>query len=124
MTVALDLNQAADYASGNLYTLWTADTLKTKVIAFWQSVNGLFPDETVNNQPVGNWIAIIAAFAPSILNFEASIRLGVPNTLATYTQIVDYVYRMFKLADVQVTAGLLSSAQGVALLAAYNLQFS
>lgn len=122
MTVAADLLEAAEFAQGNLQTLWVADTLQARMIAFWQAITDDFPEETPNNRPVGNWIAVIAAFSPSILDFETSTRLGV-DTLATYQTAAIYIYRLCKFAYYYHADALITNAQRDAILAAYNAQF-
>lgn len=133
MAIAATLLEAANITPANLQPLWAADTLQAKVIAFWQAIVGDFPDEVDNNQPVGNWIAIIAAFAPSILPYAqegtpgTSALVGL-NTIATFNLAVDYIYRFCKFASVYSgEAGgtaFITATQATAILAAYNAQFS
>ena len=118
MTVAATLPIAATIAAENLYTLWAANTLKTKATSFWQSLVAVFPDQDVTSHPVSNWLILIAALADQMP--ATSVPYGNLNTM------IDYVYRICF-----VTSGLntqtpkqVTNTQAAALLAAYNLQFS
>lgn len=127
MTAAADLLEAAGLAPSNLQPLWAADTLRPAVIAFWEQASPTFPDQIPNNRPIGNWIAVIAAFAPTILDYDQAPPLTAPlglGTLATYQQAVDYVYRLCKLAHALRAQGLITAPQATALLAAYNAHFA
>lgn len=122
MAIAGSLLEAAELTTANLSALWIDDTLRDKVIAFWQQANPTFSDQTPNDRPVGAWLAIIAVFAPTILDFETDEAndLNV-DTIETFRQAIDYVYRICKFANAYQ---LISSAQKTALLAAYNDQFA
>lgn len=125
MTAAANLLEAANLAPQNLRALWETDTLKPKVIAFWQAIVPAFPEEIDNNRPVNNWIAIIAAFAPSIMPFADTENPGVSpwpgGTITLFGIASDYVYRLCKFGYYYP---LITPAQKAALLAAYNAQFS
>lgn len=122
MAVAADLLDAAAKTPTNLLPLWQANTLKAKMVAFWQAITDDFLDQTPNDRPVGAWISIIAAFSPSILNYEqpafSDVGLG---TVSTFETSVDYIYRLCKFSYYYT---LISSAQKAAILAAYNAQFA
>lgn len=126
MAPAANLLEAATKTPSNLLPLWEASTLQAKVIAFWQAIDPEFPDEVDSNQPVSNWIAIIAAFAPSILDYEQPApNSGVGlNTQATFQTTVDYIYRLCKFAYYYAAQGLISATQAAAILTAYNAQFA
>ena len=117
---AADLTQAANDAASNLAVLWAADTLKAKVTTFWQAIDPVFPESSPGNKPIGDWIAIIAALAPTILAYEQSDRQGV-GSVTTYNLAVDYVYRLCKFAAVYDG---ITGAQQTQLLAAYNAAFT
>ncbi len=117
MAVAADLLEAANLAPQNLRVRWEANTLQTRMVAFWQAINPDFEEQTPNDRPVAAWIAVIAAFAPTILPF-ASTAAG---TITTFTLAVDYIYRICKFAYYYT---LISPAQKAAILAAYNAQFA
>lgn len=125
MTVAADLLDAANLTSQNLRPLWEADTLKPKMIAFWQQIQGSFQEQIPNDKPIINWIAIIAAFSPFILNFADNKAPGVTpyagGTITTFSTAVDYIYRLCKFGFYYT---LITPTQKAALLAAYNAQFS
>jgi hypothetical protein len=124
MTVAADLMDAANLAEDNLFPLWKADTLQAKVTAFWQAINPVFPDEDAPSRPIGAWVAIIAAFAPTILPFNnIGIDVG-SNTIVTFQQAVQYIYRICKLGFALNAQAFITPSQSTALLAAYNAQFS
>lgn len=123
MAAAPDLFEAAEQAPADLQLLWQADTLQDDVIAFWREALVAVPASIPNNKPLANWLAIIAAFAPSILDYEATNVTGTQNmlgTLTTYQTSVDYVYRFCKLAYALQGQGLITNTQATALLAAYN----
>lgn len=126
MAAASTLLNAAQLASGNLYTLWIADTLATKVAAFATAANAIFPETTPNNQPIGNWIAVIAALAPTILAFEPDGTSRADGSVVTYNHAVDAVYRICKLGwEFQnASPALITGSQATQLLAAYNAQFA
>lgn len=125
MTVAVDLLDAANLTPQNLRPLWEANTLKTKMIAFWQQVSPAFVDELPNDHPIVNWLSIIAAFSPAILNFADNKAPGFTpysgGTITTFSTSVDYIYRLCKFGFYYP---LITPAQKAALLAAYNAQFS
>lgn len=125
---ALTLLEAANQTPTNLNPLWANDTLQAKVIAFWESLVQLFPDDISNNQPIGDWLAIIAAFAPSILPYAQEGTPGTTslvglNTIATFRTAVDYIYRFCKFASAYSDQNLITTLQADAILAAYNAQF-
>lgn len=125
MTVAADLFDAANLAPQNLRALWVVDTLQTKMINFWQAINPVFEEQIPSDRPVANWIALIAAFSPSILPYAAVKDPGATpyagGTISTFSTAVDYVYRICKFA---YEYPLITPAQKAAILAAYNAQFS
>ena len=125
MTVAVTLLEAANLTPQNLRPLWEVDTLQAKVIAFWQAINPAFEEQTLNDHPVADWIAIIAALAPSILPFAVNASPGATpwagGTITTFELAVDYVYRLCKFAFYY---GLITPAQKATILAAYNAQFA
>lgn len=129
MTAAANLDQAAALAADNYYALWTADTLKTAVTTFAADapMNALFLNAATNDQPIINWIAVVAAQATQILPFVQVTVSGKPygiGTLATMSQAVDYMYRLCKLAYAMQQAGLITSGQAAAILTAYNTNFA
>lgn len=125
MTVAADLLEAANLTPQNLRIRWEADTLQTRMIAFWQAINPSFDEQTPNDHPVADWIAVIAAFAPAILPFAANANPGATpwagGTITTFELAVDYVYRLCKFAFYYT---LITPAQKATILAAYNAQFA
>jgi len=126
MALVDDLNSDAANASVKLLPLWKADTLQARMIAFWEAVSDDFPDANAQSRPISNWIATIGSFAPTIQDFvngdptHTSVGMG---SITTYRQSVDYIYRMFKLAAVLLTAGLITNAQGTALHVTYLAEF-
>ena len=125
MTVAVTLFEAANLAPQNLRVLWEADTLQARMIAFWQGINPSFQEQTPNDHPIADWIAIIAAFSPSILPFAAVKDPGATpwggGTISTFSLAVDYVYRLCKFA---FEYQLITNAQKATILAHYNTQFA
>lgn len=125
MAVAVDLLDAANKTSQNLRPLWEADTLKAKMIAFWQQLQPSFQEQTPNDHPIINWISIIAAFSPFILNFADRAAPGITpysgGTITTFSTSVDYIYRICKFGFYYQ---LITPTQKAALLAAYNAQFA
>lgn len=129
MTAAADLNQAATLAPKNLQIPWAADTLKTKLSAFWAALNPSFEDAIPNDHPIGNWIALIGNLAQNILPYEpAASGTTQVGTLATYQTAVTYVFRLCKLAYALQNStnpkAKITSGQAAAILAAYNTQFA
>ena len=122
MTIAAGLTEAANLTPENLLPLWQADTLQAAMIAFGTAANPIFEEQSPDDRPLGAWIAVIAAFAPTILDFEQDLRTGV-GTITTFEKSVDYIYRICKFGASQKNAGLITTAQANALLAAYNAQF-
>jgi hypothetical protein len=125
MPAAANLLEAALFAPQNLEARWVNNTLQARMVAFAAAANPIFPDDVANNHPLGNWVGVIAALAPSIEVFDNNppfVSNGI-GTIGPFRAAVDYVYRMFKFASRQLADGLITSAQGTALLAAYNAQF-
>lgn len=123
MATATDLLDAATQTPANLNTLWRADTLQARVTAFASDLVDDFPDDVPSNRPIANWLAVIAAFAPTIQSFDnAGSHLG-QNTEQTFQAAVRYVYRICKLGYYYEDEGFISSAQAAAILAAYNARF-
>lgn len=114
MTVAANLIQAAGLSYDNCFAKWTANTLKVKLTAFWQASSLVFDQNRPNDVPPGNWISILATLASQM----AAADVPFPDLNAS----AQYVYRLCWLTQALVTQGLLTNAQGVALLAAYNAQ--
>lgn len=127
MTVAADLLDAANLAPQNLRALWEApgQTLKDRMVAFWTALNPLFSEQTPNDRPVGNWIAVIASSSEAILLYADTMNPGFTpysgGTIATFTSAVDCIYRICKFCYYY---SLISGAQKAAVLAAYNAQFA
>lgn len=125
MTVAADLLEAANLTPQNLRPLWEGDTLKTKMVAFWQQIQPSFSEEIPNDQPIINWISLIAAFSPYILNFAANQAPGTTpyagGTITTFETAVDYIYRICKFGFYY---SLITPVQKTAILTAYNTQFA
>lgn len=123
MTVAATLLEAAGLANSNLFALWQASTLQTRVIAFANDINDDFDEQIVDDRPIGDWIAVIAAFAPTILGYNVNSATFGRNTIATFETAVSHVYRICKFAFYYHAQGLITNAQRDAILAAYNARF-
>lgn len=129
MTVAANLLEAANLTAANLYPLWVNDTLKDQVAGFAAApaLVAAFEEAVPSNHPVGNWLAVIAAQATTILDYVQGTFSGSPYGIGTITAMnaaVDYIYRLCKVAYALSLQGLISGAQASALLAAYNSFFS
>lgn len=123
MATATDLLDAALETPSNLYTLWAADTLQARVTSFASDLIDDFPQDNADNHPIANWLAIIAAFAPTILSYDnGGSDLG-QNTEQTFQTAVRYVYRICKLGYYYEDQGFITPAQAAAILAAYNARF-
>jgi hypothetical protein len=122
MTVAANLLDAANLAAPNVEAKWVANTLAANVASFVTDVNASFLESRPSDHPIGNWIAVISALQPTIVNIGAVGVLMVgsiwPKELAT-----QYIYRMFKLANLYVAGGFITAGQGTVLLTAYNARF-
>lgn len=125
MAPAATLLEAANTTPQHLRPLWEADTLQTKVIAFWEALVPSFAEENPNDHPIINWISIISAFAPSILDFDENMASGstpfAGGTISTFAQAVDYIYRICKFGYYYP---LITTDQQDAILDAYNAQFT
>lgn len=123
MPPAADLLDAAIKTANNLYPRWQNNTLQARVNAFWAAISPTFQDQTPNDQPVGNWIALIAALGQNILTYNnGGAALG-QGTTTTFELSVDYVYRLCKFAYYYNIDGFISNAQATVILNAYNAQF-
>lgn len=118
MPPVASLTLAAQQAPEALLLLWQADTLQADVIAFYEQALAAVPSDIPNNLPLANWIAVIAAFAPSIQAYGAVPTIN--GSLAAYEVATDYVFRFYKLAAYLSAQGLITAGQATALLAAYN----
>ena len=128
MAVAADLQEAAEFTQDNLFTLWLADTLRARCIAFSAAINALSGLGESNDaaHPVTNWAAIIACEAPLVEDFEPDgAGITQVGTFVPFQTMVDYVYRLCKVADHlnTQTPQQITNAQATAILAAYNAQF-
>jgi hypothetical protein len=122
--IAVDLLDAANLTPQNLRVLWEADTLRPRMIAFWEAINPSFQEQIQNDHPVADWIAVIAALSPSILPFADNTNPGATpwsgGTITTFELAVDYVYRLCKFSFYYT---LITATQKTAILTAYNAQF-
>ncbi len=110
--MAANLIQAAGQSYNNLFTLWQANTVRTKLLAFWTACNLVFDEQTPNDQPPANWIVLMA-----------DLTTNMPATNVPFAELnaaAQYVYRFCWLVQELVTLTLLKVAQGTAVLAAYN----
>jgi hypothetical protein len=118
-----NLQDAASNAYAHLGNTWKNGDLKTKLTAFYVAINGTFEEQTPNDHPIGNWIALIAGVAgecPSAFTDIADQYAQFPYLNAA----AQYVYRLCWLADYLEDQLFISSAQAAAVLAAYNAQFT
>jgi hypothetical protein len=109
------LSQAAYQAVNNLKPWWADNTLKTRLTTFAADLQATFPDQTPDNHPVGNWLAIIAALA------DQMPAAAVPFT--SFMTAADYVYKMCWMTNQLDVQNLISAAQAAAVLAEYNADF-
>lgn len=106
------LDDAAYQSYANMATLSAANTLKTQLAAFCTTALAIFPNETPSNHPCANWLVLLSALAEQM-----------PATNVPFTSLVvsaDYMWRLCMLAFTLKAQGFITTAQGVALLAAYN----
>lgn len=111
---AATLIEAAGLAYNNCFTLWTANTLKTKLTAFAAACAPVFIEDRPGDQPCGNWLVLIAALAKDM------IAVDVPFT--DLNAAAQYVFRFCWLTTSLNTLTIVSNAQAAAVLAAYNAQ--
>jgi hypothetical protein len=116
--MAGSLPQAAGLAADNLYTLWVANTLKSKSTAFWQALATIFPEAETKSHGISNWLILIADLADLM-----------PSTSVSYSDLdtmTDYVYRICYLASALVTQSpnQITGVQAQAVLDTYNAQFA
>lgn len=119
MATAATLEQAAGQAFDNLYAKWVAGTAKTNLVAFAAAALPVFPESEPASHPISNWAAVIGSSAAVMPN-------GNSFTFVNYDLIVaaaNYLYRMCWMASKLETQTSITTAQGVALLAAYNAAF-
>lgn len=114
---AASLPIAATEAFDNLRTLWLADTLKAKLIAFCQAILPVFPQSEVNSHPVSNWATLIYALATEM-----------PATNVPYEGLAtaaDQVYRICWMANqLGNVQSLITPTQTTFVLTTYNAQFT
>lgn len=117
MTMAANLTSAAalTYDQMRIKALITGSSIKTQLTSFIAAVNPIVPDSIPNNRPVGNWLIPMAALAQTMRGLDMS--------LSDFNLAVDYVSKLCSVANVQRNAGLITVAQGTALLAAWNTAF-
>ncbi len=118
---APDLATAAGLAYDNLDTQWVALTLKPSLQNFWSAINPLFVEQTPNDHPISNWIALIAGVASECPAAASSADL--PGQFQFLNAAAQYVYRICWLANYLEGQGLITSAQATAVLAAFNSSF-
>jgi hypothetical protein len=121
---AADLAEAAEDASSNLYPLWTANTLKDLFTQFYKALQPFVSEQRPADVPFLSWISLMAAFAPSILDFTpgGGVNRSDINSIVTFEQAISYVYRFCKFAqDYQPNT---TSDQYDGFLAAYNAAFT
>src|SRR6185295_5086054 len=98
MPAATDLLQAAALAEENLFIKWSAGTIQTDVVSFCVDAAPIFPEAIPINHTIGDWLAVLSAFAQSNpITTYPGVGVG-RNMLALFQQDVDYVYRLCKLA--------------------------
>lgn len=125
MPPASNLLNAASQCFNDLYTLWLAGTLKTKLVAFWKSLIStpdVFPEENDGNDPVSNWLTLISVTADQMVVSGTDVGHNVP--YVTLNTVVGYVFRLCWMTQTLEDQGTISSTQSNAVLAAYNLQFT
>lgn len=117
MTMAANLTEAASLSYVQVSLTWTALTLKTKYAAYLATASPILSDGSPNDRTVGNWLVLIAA-----LSTEMSSTTSVVSE-AQFDTAVEYLYRIC-LAGAQADAqGRITTAQRIALLAAWNTNF-
>lgn len=116
---AANLQDAAGLAYTNVAKRWTLGQLRAGLSAFWPAINPSFPDDDLNNHPVGNWLALIAG-----LSSECP-----PDTGGTVDQFffmdtaAKYIYRLCWLGSYLLSVNLISAAQATVILNAFNAQW-
>lgn len=113
-----DLQAAAGQAFNNVGSKWLANTLKTNLAAFAAACKSTFVESNVNDHPMGNWLAIIAALATTMPTGGS-----VNHPVVTYLQMqqaAQSVGGMCSLAFQLNAQGLIANAQATVILNAYN----
>ncbi len=115
MPSSLTLPAAAGAAFDNLQVKWlTGSQLGPAVRFFCGNIKLLFSEQNPNEHPVINWNTILWSLGTQIAG----------GTLAQLTLSAEYVYRMCWMTSQLQTQGLITAAQGAAVLSNYNLFFA
>lgn len=112
MTMAATLTEAAHLSYKQADILWAANTLKPEFATFITTAQPIFDDNRPNDRPVGNWLILMQSLSSQMA----------AGTLpeAQLNTCVEYLFRMCLAGASQLANGLISNAQAVSLLAAWN----
>lgn len=123
MTVAANLLDAADKAARNIEAKWIANTLAANVAGFVNDLASVFVDGTTNDHPLLNWLGVLIGVQPTIVTYSGADQTAV-GAIMPKELVTQYVYRLFKFANVyRNTLALMTAGQATSLLAAYNTRF-
>lgn len=112
---ALSLQAAAGISYDNGATQWLAANYQTALSAFATDILALFPESLDGGRPIANWATIIASFATTFTDGNAtSVQLSTGS---------EYVFKLCWLTDALKNLGQITTAKGAAVLAAFNLRF-
>lgn len=126
MAAAASLPEAADQAYDNLFPLWSAGTLKARLIAFANSLivtPDLFPEEFDNNHPVSNWCALILSLTEAMHPIFAPPITGAAVPYPLLNSAANFIYRLCWVSEYLRQHTMITTSQANAILAAYNLNF-
>lgn len=110
-----NLASAIQNVYDDLNPKFVAGTIRANTITFWQGTIGQFPQSAANNQPIANWIAVIAGF---------NSQMSATPTTPVFSQLVAYIYRYLVLVLAFQTLGFITVAQATAVLNEFNTAFA
>jgi hypothetical protein len=112
MATATTLSQAAGQAYDNLHIRWLANQLKSVLASFSAATLNTFPQSAPSNNPVSNWLTLIAALAAPMPATNVPIE--------QLTEAAEFVYRLCWMANFLQSTGGITNTQANFLLASYN----
>jgi hypothetical protein len=113
MTMATTLTEAAYLSYDQCGIHWNAGVLRDAFSEFLPAASAIFSDSRPDDRPVGNWLVPMYALLTQV---EAAS----PESQRFLDSCVQYLYRICYAGYVMRQQGLITNAQAVSLLAAWN----
>ncbi len=117
---AVTLQEAASVIYDRLHVYWLIAGQIDARVATFVAVLPTFPDNSPNGRPIANWLTILMALRATSYTPDASTT-RIEISVVTATAVL--IYKTCWIADYLEGEGLITSAQAVALLAAFNAAF-